>query len=243
MLEGLYSAAAGMAAQQEQLDAISDNLANLSTSGYKAERVAFSDLLYNPVNMAGTVTTDGAGASAQVIGHSEAQGGVQSTGDPLDLAVQGSGYFLLTRANGQQALTRDGSFGIDASGTIVNSEGNRLTPPIKLPAGTAASEVRIASDGTVTAGKRTLGQIKLVTVTSPEHLLADGGGELVPTAASGTPHAATGKIQQGALESSNVNVANEMALMVSTQRNYQLASTAIQNESQMMSIANQLRTQ
>jgi flagellar basal-body rod protein FlgG len=241
MLEGLYSAAAGMSAQQEQLDAISDNLANLSTSGYKAERVAFSDLLYNPVDIAGSTTTDGAGASARVIGHSEGQGAIQNTGDPLDLAVDGAGYFLLTRANGQQALTRDGSFGIDASGTIVNSEGNRLTPPIKLPKGTAASEVRIAPDGTVTAGKRTLGQIKLVTVTSPEHLLSDGGGELSPTAASGAPHAATGKIQQGALETSNVNVASEMALMVSTQRNYQLASTAIQNESQMMSIANQLR--
>jgi flagellar basal-body rod protein FlgG len=243
MLEGLYSAAAGMSAQQEQLDAISDNLANLSTSGYKSERVAFSDLLNNPVDIAGTVSTDGAGARAQVIGHSEGQGAIQSTGDPLDLAIEGSGYFMVTRANGQQALTRDGSFAIDSSGTIVNSEGNRLTPPIKLPAGTAASEVRIAPDGTVTAGKRTLGQIKLVTVTSPEHLLSDGGGELSPTAASGTPHAATGKIQQGALEASNVNVADEMALMVSTQRNYQLASTAIQNESQMMSIANQLRTQ
>jgi flagellar basal-body rod protein FlgG len=242
MLEGLYSAAAGMAAQQEQLDAIGDNLANLSTSGYKAERVAFSDLLENPVDMAGTVTTDGAGANARVIGHSEGEGAIQSTGDPLDLAIEGSGYFLLTRADGQQALTRDGSFGVDASGTIVNSEGNRLTPPIKLPAGTTASEVRIAPDGTVTAGKRTLGQIKLVTVTSPEHLLSDGGGELSPTAASGTPHAATGKIQQGSLESSNVNIAGEMALMVSTQRNYQLASTAIQNESQMMSIANQLRS-
>jgi flagellar basal-body rod protein FlgG len=243
MLEGLFSAAAGMSAQQEQLDAIGDNLANLSTNGYKAERVAFSDLLYNPVDMAGTTSTDGAGASARVIGRSEGQGAIQSTGNPLDLAIEGAGYFQVTRANGQQALTRDGGFGVDASGAIVNSEGNQLSPPIKLPKGTAASEVRIASDGTVTAGKRTLGQIKLVDVTSPEHLLFDGGGELSPTAASGTPHAATGKIQQGSLESSNVNIAGEMSLMVSTQRNYQLASTAIQNESQMMSIANQLRTQ
>ena len=99
----------------------------------------------------------------------------------------------------------------------------------------------IAPDGTVTAGTRKLGQIKLVTVTSPEHLLADGSGELTPTAASGAPHPATGKIHQGALEASNVNIASEMALMVSTQRDYQLNSTAIQTESQMMSIANQLR--
>jgi flagellar basal-body rod protein FlgG len=243
MLEGLYSAAAGMAAQQEQVDAISNDLANASTSGYKSERVAFSDLLYDTVDVAGTVTTDGAGASARMIGRDEAQGALQQTGDPLDLAIEGPGYFQITRADGQTALTRDGTFSIDASGTLVNSEGNRLTPPIKLPPGISASEISIAPDGTVSAGKRTLGQIKLVTVTSPEHLLSDSGGELTPTAASGAPQAAAGKIRQGALEASNVNVANEMAAMMSTQRNYQLDSTAIQDESQMMSIANQLRTQ
>jgi flagellar basal-body rod protein FlgG len=241
MLEGLYSAAAGMSAQQEQLNAISNDIANVSTSGYKSERVAFSDLLYNPIKLAGTETTAGAGASARVIGRSEAQGSIQETGNPLDLAIEGSGYFEVTRANGQKALTREGTFGVDAAGAIVNSEGNQLSPPIKLPAGVAASEVSIAPDGTVTAGTRTLGQIKLVTVTSPEHLLADGGGEFTPTATSGAPHPATGKIRQGALEGSDVNIASEMAQMVSTQRNYQLASTAIQDESQMMSIANQLR--
>jgi|HubBroStandDraft_2_1064218.scaffolds.fasta_scaffold01143_9 flagellar basal-body rod protein FlgG len=241
MLEGLYSAAAGMSAQQEQLNAIGNDLANLSTSGYKSERVAFSDLLYNPVNMAGTVTTAGAGASAKVIGRSETQGSITETGNPLDLAIEGPGYFELTRANGQKALTRNGNFGVDASGTIVNAEGNRLTPPIKLPPGVSPSEVSVSSNGTVTAGKRTLGQLKLVTVTSPEHMLADGSGDLTPTAASGAPHPATGKIHQGALEASNVNMAGEMALMVSTQRAYQMNSTAIQTESQMMSIANQLR--
>jgi flagellar basal-body rod protein FlgG len=242
MLEGLYSAAAGMSAQQEQLNAISNDLANLSTSGYKSERVAFSDLLYNPIKVAGNETTAGAGASAKVIGRSDTQGSIQETGDPLDLAIEGEGYFQVTRANGQKALTRDGTFGIDATGAIVNSEGNQLSPPIKLPAGVSASEVSIGPDGTVSAGTRKLGQIKLVTVTSPEHMLADGGGEFTPTATSGAPHPATGKVRQGALEASNVNIASEMALMVSTQRNYQLTSTAIQDESQMMSIANQLRT-
>jgi flagellar basal-body rod protein FlgG len=241
MLEGLYSAAAGMAAQQEQLNAISNDLANESTSGYKSERVAFSDLLYNPVNMAGTVSTDGAGASATVIGRSEAQGSITETGNPLDLAIEGPGYFEVTRANGQKALTRNGTFGVDASGTLVNSEGNRLNPSIKLPAGTSTNDVSIAADGTVSVGTHKLGQIKLVTVTSPEHMLAESGGELTPTAASGAPHPATGKIHQGALEASNVNMAGELSLMVNTQRSYQMDSTAIQNESQMMSIANQLR--
>jgi flagellar basal-body rod protein FlgG len=242
MLEGLYSAAAGMSAQQEQLNAIGNDLANLSTSGYKSERVAFSDLLYSPVNIAGTVSTDGAGASAKVIGRSETQGAITETGDPLDLAIEGAGYFEITRANGQNALTRDGTFGVDASGTIVNSEGNRLTPPIKLPAGVSPSEVTVSPDGTVSAGKRTLGQIKLVTVTSPDHMLANGAGELTPNAASGSPFpASAAKLHQGALEQSNVDMAKEMGMMVATQRNFQLASSAIQDESQMMSIANQLR--
>jgi flagellar basal-body rod protein FlgG len=242
MLEGLYSAAAGMSAQQEQLDAISNDLANVSSTGYKAERVAFSDLLYNAVDQAGTVTSAGGGASAQTIGRSESQGSIRETGEPLDLAIEGDGYFQVALPNGQTALTRDGTFGVDAGGTITNAQGDRLTPPIKLPAGVAPSEVRIAPDGTVTAGTHTLGQIKLVTVTSPAQLLSDGSGELTPTTASGAPHAATaGTIRQGALEESNVDISREMALMVSTQRNYQMDSTAIQTESQMMSIANQLR--
>jgi flagellar basal-body rod protein FlgG len=243
MLEGLYSAAAGMAAQQEQLDAIGSDLANVSSTGYKAERVAFSDLLYSTVDEAGTTTTDGAGAKAQVIGRSESQGAIKETGDPLDLAIEGAGYFQVTQPNGKVALTRDGTFTVDASGTITDAEGNRLTPPIKLPAGVSSSEVSIAPDGTVTAGKRTLGRIELVTVTAPDHLLSSGASLLTPTAASGAPQAASGaKIHQGALEESNVNVASEMALMVSTQRDYQLTSSAIQTEDQMMSIANQLRT-
>ncbi len=242
MLEGLYSAAAGMAAQQQQLAAISNDLANVSTEGYKSERVAFSDLLYNKVEQAGTVTTTGAGASAQFIGHSHTQGPIKLTGAPLDLAIEGDGYFQVTRPNGGVALTRNGAFGVDGEGVITNAEGNRLAPAIKLPAGVTGSEVRIASDGTVTVGKRTLGQIKLVTVPSPDHLLSDGGSELTPTAESGEPQAAgAAKIHQGALEESNVDVAKEMALMVSTQRSYQLTSSAIQTESQMMSIANQLR--
>ncbi len=242
MLEGLYSAAAGMSAQQEQLDAIGNDLANASTTGYRSERVAFSDLLYNAVDVAGTETSAGAGASARVIGRSQSQGSIQETGDPLDLAIEGEGYFQLKSAEGQVGLTRNGDFGVDANGNIVSSEGSQLVPPIKLPAGVSPAEVKIASDGTVTAGKSTLGQIKLVTVASPDHLLANGDGVLTPTAASGAPQATSaGKIHQGALEGSNVDISKEMALMVSTQRAYQMSSSAIQTESQMMSIANQLR--
>jgi flagellar basal-body rod protein FlgG len=244
MLEGLYSAAAGMAAQQEQLDAVANDLANASTTGYESERVAFSDLLYNAVDEAGTESSVGAGASAQVIGRNQTQGPLQETGDPLDLAIEGQGYFQLTGPGGQPVLTRNGSFGVDGSGTIVDAQGNALQPPIKLPAGMSASELKIAPDGAVTAGGKALGQIKLVTVPSPDHLLAGGDGTLTPTAASGSPvavAASAGKIHQGALEGSNVDMSKEMALMVSTQRAYQMSSSAIQTESQMMSIANQLR--
>jgi flagellar basal-body rod protein FlgG len=243
MLEGLYSAAAGMAAQQQQLDAIGNDLANVSTNGYKSERVAFSDLLYNPVEEAGTATTAGAGASSQVIGRNETQGAVRQTGGPLDLAIEGDGYFQVTLPGGAIALTRNGSFSVDASGTLTTAEGDRLSPPIKLPAGVSPSQVQIATDGTVTAGTTKLGQIKLVTVTSPGHLLANGSGQLTPNAESGAPHAATNaRVHQGELEQSNVDMAREMSMMITTQRNFQMTSTAIQNESQMMSIANELRT-
>jgi flagellar basal-body rod protein FlgG len=241
MLEGLYSAAAGMSAQQTQLDAISNDLANLSTTGYKSERVGFDDLLYNDLKIAGTDTTAGAGARAQVIGRDESQGALRETGDPLDLAIEGEGYFQVTRPDGTVALTRNGTFGVDASGSITNAEGDRISPPIKVPRGVSEGELHIAADGTVTARGRKLGQIKLVTVTSPEHLLADGGGLFTPTTASGAPHATHAKIRQGALEESNVDIGRDMALMVSTQRDFQLDSTAIQTNSQMMSIANQLR--
>ena len=243
MIEGLYSAAAGMAAQQDQLDAIANDLANASSTGYQSERVGFSDLLYNQVDLAGSETSMGAGASAQAIGRSHAQGQIKQTGDPLNLAIEGEGYFQVKLPSGQVGLTRDGDFGVDGKGALVGVEGSQLVPPIQLPAGVSPSAVKIASDGTVTVGKHTLGQIKLVTVASPDHLLAHGDGVLTPTTASGAPQAAGGdsKIQQGALEGSNVDMAKEMALLVSTQRAFQMSSTAIQTESQMMSIANQLR--
>jgi flagellar basal-body rod protein FlgG len=242
MVEGLYTAAAGMAAQQVKLDAIGNDLANLSTTGYKGTRVAFSDLLYSPVRLAGTETTSGAGAAARLLGRSGAQGPLQETGRPLDLAIEGEGFFQVVRANGTTALTRDGAFGVDARGQLTNAEGNRLSPPITLPAGVSAGSLRVAADGTITtSGGRRLGQIKLVTVPSPDHLLAAGANLFEATSASGEPRAARAAIRQGALEQSNVDLGHEMVDLTGTERSYQLASSAIQTESQMMSIANQLK--
>jgi flagellar basal-body rod protein FlgG len=244
MLEGLYAAASGMEAQQQQLDSIGNDLANASTTGYKAERVGFRELLNNQVDIAGTVTTQGAGAAARSIGRDQAQGSIQSTGDPLDLAIEGPGYFTVKRADGAVALTRDGSFQVNARGQLTTAEGNLLDPPITLPKGTTPSEVAIASDGTVRVGTHTIGKIALVDVASPDHLLAAGGNLFTSNSSSGTPRPSVkSSIQQGALEGSNVDVGNDMVQMMGAQRSYQLESSAIQTENQMLSIANQLVTQ
>ncbi len=242
MLEGLFTAAAGMSAQQVKLDAISNDLANLSTTGYESQRVAFRDLLYGSVRLAGTSTQAGAGAAAALLGRNAAQGPLQETGRPLDVAIEGAGYIQVTAPDGHAALTRNGALQLDGNGAITTAEGARLSPPVTLPAGVTAAQVRIAPDGTITAAGRTIGRIALVTVASPDHLLAEAGGLLRPTAASGEPHpAGEASLRQGALEQSNVDLGREMADLTSTERSYQLASSAIQTESQMMSIANQLR--
>ena len=245
MLEGMYAAASGMNAQQQQIDAIGNDLANASTTGYKAERVGFRDLLYNQIDQAGTTTATGAGAAAETIGANQAQGPIQGTGDPLDLAIEGAGYFTVKRPDGSTALTRDGAFQTDAQGRLTTAEGDLLQPPITLPKGVSPSDVSIGSDGTVRGpgAGAVLGKISLVTVAAPDRLLAAGGSLFTATASSGAPRPLDGStIHQGALEGSNVDTGTEMVKMISTQRNYQLESSAIQTENQMLSIANQLRS-
>ncbi len=243
MLEGLYAAASGMEAQQQQLDAVGNDLANASTTGYKAERVGFRDLLYNQIDIAGTTATVGAGAAAQTIGRNQAQGSIQSTGNPLDLAIEGPGYLTVKRADGTVALTRDGALQVNARGQLTTAEGDLLDPPITLPTAASPSEIAIGPDGTVRAGTRTIGRITLVDVASPDHLLAAGGNLLTASASSGSPRPSAGAtLQQGALEGSNVDVGHDMVQMMGAQRSYQLESSAIQTENQMLSIANQLVT-
>lgn len=244
MLDGMYAAAAGMNAEQQQLDAISGDLANASTTGYKSERVGFRDLLYSQVGQAGTRTQAGAGAAAEVLGRDHAQGAIHETGNPLDVAIQGEGFLTVRGPGGSIALTRDGSLQLDARGRLTTATGQLVQPPIGLPRGTSPSAVSIASDGTVTASGRRLGRLRLVTVAAPDGLRAEGSNLFVATAASGAPRAAgaTTTLRQGALETANVDVAREMVQMIDTQRSYQLQSSAIQTESQMASIANELRS-
>jgi flagellar basal-body rod protein FlgG len=237
MLEGLYTAAAGMAAQQQRMDALSNDVANVNTAGYKRVRVGFHDLIYQ--RTAGGVST-GAGAAAVQLGRGSAQGSLQTTDEPLDLAVIGDGYFQVRRAgSGQTALTRNGSFQLNANGQLTTSEGDSLVPPITVPKGIDPSQIAIASDGTLTAAGRRLGQIQLVTVPAPTGLAAAGNGYYTVTAASGgVRRTTTATLDQGMLESSNVDLADAMVDMMDAQRSYSMASKAIHMQDQMMEIAN-----
>jgi flagellar basal-body rod protein FlgG len=238
MLEGLYTAAAGMAAQQQRMDALSNDVANVNTSGYKRVRIGFRDLVYQADGPNGMRT--GSGAAAVQLGRGNQQGSFQKTDNPLDVAIAGDGFFQVRDANtGQTVLTRNGSFQADATGQLVTAEGDRLVPPIQLPRGVDPSTISIASDGTVSSAGRALGQLQLVTVPAPTGLQANGNGYFSPTAASGGIRRATGAtVQQGVLEASNVDLADAMVDMMDAQRSYSMASKAIHMQDQMMEIAN-----
>ncbi len=244
MLEGLYSAAAGMAAQQQRLDAISNDLANVSTTGYKSERIGFRDLLYNsPGDAAGAGVGLGAGSAAETVGRTQAQGALESTGDPLDVAIQGDGYLQVRRADGTTALTRDGSLRLDARGRLGTADGDLLQPPVTVPPGTQPRDVSISANGTVAANGRTVGRIALVTVSATDRLQPVGNSLSLPTAGSGAPRAASAAttLKQGALEGSNVDMGDEMVDMIDAQRAYSMTSRAIQTQDQMAAVANQVK--
>jgi flagellar basal-body rod protein FlgG len=244
MLEGLYSAAAGMAAQQERIDGVANDLANTSTTGYKHVRIGFRDLLYSAQgNGAGPTVMAGSGSAAELIGRSQGQGPMQDTGQPLDVAIQGPGWLQVKRADGSLALTRDGTLRLDAEGRLTTKDGLFVQPPIKVPAGTSPQDISIAADGTVRVGDAApLGRIKLVTVPAPDGLQALGGSIFAATAASGDVTDATdATLTQGKLEGSNVDIGDAMVEMIDAQRSFQLASKAIQMQDQMLEIANQVK--
>ncbi len=245
MLEGLYSAAAGMAAQQQRIDGVSNDLANASTTGYKHVRVGFRDLLYNAQGgAAGPTVLAGAGAAAGFIGRSQEQGALQTTDQPLDVAIQGPGFLQVKRPDGSLALTRDGSLRLDADGRLTTKDGLIVQPQITVPRGTAPDQLSIAADGTVRAGAgRALGRIDLVTVRSPDGLQALGGNLFAANAQSGaaTPAGPDTSLRQGVLEGSNVDVGDAMVDMIDAQRSFQMTSKAIQMQDQMLEVANQVK--
>lgn len=239
MLEGMYSAAAGMAAQQQRLDALSNDLANVGTTGYKRLRVAFRDLVYTPTGPgAGPDVQEGAGAAATLVGRGAAQGALQRTERPLDVALQGPGFLQVRRADGAQVLTRDGALQLDAQGRLVTARGEQTG--VTVGRDTPEDRIAIAADGTVTADGRPAGRITLVTVRSPDGLQALGDNTFATTAASGPAGAAGAatRVTQGALEKSNVDMADAMAEMIESQRSFELASRAIKMQDQLLEIAN-----
>ena len=241
MLEGLYSAAAGMQAQQQRIDSVANDLANVNTNGYKHTRVAFRDLLY--VNDASGNVRSGAGAAATTIGRGFTQGSMRETGNPLDVAIEGEGFLRVRRADGTDALTRDGSLRIDPRGRLTTQRGELVQPAITVPAGTNESAVSIGADGTVNANNRPVGRIQLVNVRSPESLDVIGENLYRTTAASGAATTAAGaRLTQGSIEASNVDVGDSMTEMIDAQRSFQLASRAVQMQDQMLQIANQVKS-
>jgi flagellar basal-body rod protein FlgG len=241
MLEGLYSAASGMEAQQTQFDAISNDLSNLDTPGYQSQIVGFRDLLYSNGGYAGNVPT-GAGSSSQIVGRSQVQGPIQQTGRPLDVAIGGDGYLEVRRPDGTIGLSRNGALEMNAQGQLTNQEGMLLQPPVTIPRGVQPSQVSIAANGNVTAGGRQLGKIQLVTVPSPDNLTPVGDSMFTANAASGAIVPATGAtLQQGALEGSNVDMAQAMSQLVLAQRTYSMDSSAVQDQDQMLQIANEIK--
>jgi len=241
MLEGLYSAASGMEAQQQQFDAISNDMANLDTPGYQSEIMGFHDLLYSNGGYGSNVPT-GAGAQAELMGYDQTQGGIQQTGQPLDVAIDGQGYLEVRRPDGTIGMTRNGALQLNDKRQLTTQTGMLVQPPITIPAGVDPSQVSIASDGTVSVGKQTLGKLSLVDVPAPDGLVADGDSVFSATAASGALRSATGaSLQQGALEGSNVNLGDEMSKMMAAQQQYAMGSQAVQYQAQMLQIANEIK--
>lgn len=244
MLEGLRTAAAGMAAQQQKLDAVANDLANANTTGYKHLRVGFKDLLYQQAGRsAATGVSAGTGTAAVDAGRGFEQGSLKSTGSPLDVAISGQGFLKIRLPDGRQALTRDGELQLDGNGRLSTATGALVQPTITLPQGTSEDQVAIAKDGTVRAAGRVVGKLQLVTVRSEGSLQSAGDNAFIATAASGPARNATAAstLTQGALEASNTDMAQAMVDMLEAQRTYQMTSKAIQTADSMMQIANEVK--
>jgi flagellar basal-body rod protein FlgG len=244
MIEGLHSAAAGMAAQQQRLDAVANDLANANTTGYKHQRVGFRDLVYTQTGRSSAQgVRTGAGAAAVDSGRSFGQGVLQRTDRPLDVAIQGEGFLRIKLPDGREALTRDGGLHIDGARRLTTSTGALVQPTMTVPVGTGEDDISIGPDGTVLANRNRIGRLDVVTVRSEAGLISTGDNAFVTTPASGpaiaAPRATT--LTQGALESSNTDMADAMVSMIESQRAYQLASKAISTADEMMGIANQVK--
>jgi len=253
----LYSAATGMEAQQLNIDVIANNLANVSTSGFKKSRADFQDLLYQTLKEPGVSATGttqvptgiqvGLGVRPAAVERIHLQGDFNQTTNPLDVAIEGDGLFQVTLPDGNTAYTRAGAFKLDSTGSVVTSEGDAITPQITIPQG--AESINIGNDGTVSvtlAGQSAptqVGQIQTVRFANPAGLRAEGRNLFKETETSGTPQLGTpgqdglGQLSQGFLESSNVSVVEELVAMITGQRAYEINSRAITAADEMLRTA------
>jgi flagellar basal-body rod protein FlgG len=238
MANGIYAAAAGMAAQQTRIDAIANDLANSDTTGYKTQQVGFADLLYGSEDGVPV----GSGAEAINLGPAMQEGSIAASDNPIAVAINGPGFIQTRASDGSTTLTRNGDLQLDASGQLVTSDGNQLVPPITVPKGTTATDITISANGTVSAHGKTVGQIMLVNVASPSGLQSAGASSYVTNTASGGATPATGStLEQGKLEGSNVDMAQAMSSLIDAQNNYSLLGHAITTQDQLLQMANQMR--
>ena len=260
MLRSLWISKSGMEAQQNQLDHISNNLSNVATTGYKRSHAAFEDLIYQNLRQSGANSSDqtqlptglqvGLGTRAVATARDFTQGNLQQTGNNLDMAINGKGFFQITMPDGTTAYTRDGSFKLDNQGQIVTNNGYVVQPGLTVPAN--AQSVTVAADGTVSvtlpgqATPQTLGQFQTASFINPQGLDPLGQNLYAETASSGTPATGApqsnglGALQQGFVETSNVNVVEELVQMIQTQRAYELNSKAVSTSDQMLQRLSQL---
>ncbi|MCL4762242.1 MAG: flagellar basal-body rod protein FlgG [Burkholderiales bacterium] len=260
MIRSLWIARTGLDAQQTQLDVIANNLANVGTAGFKRSRAVFEDLLYQTIRQPGaqssqqtqlpTGLTLGTGVKPVASEKVFTQGNLQQTGNQLDLAINGQGFLQVQLPDGSTAYTRDGSLHLDNNGQLVTSSGYPLQPALTVPANAIA--VTVARDGTVTVtqpGQATptqVGTIQLATFINPAGLQSQGENLYIETASSGAPTTNTpgtnglGTLSQGYVETSNVNVVEELVNMIQTQRAYEINSKAVQTSDQMLQRLSQL---
>jgi len=260
MIRSLWIAKTGLDAQQTQLDVISNNLANVGTAGFKRARAVFEDLLYQTVRQPGaqssqqtqlpTGLTLGTGVRSVATEKIFTQGNLQQTGNNLDVAINGSGFFQIQLPDGTTGYTRDGSFHLDAQGQLVTSSGYALQPALTIPAN--ALTITVGRDGTVTvtqpgqANPTQVGALQLANFINASGLQAQGENLYVETASSGTPTTNTpgtnglGTLSQGYIETSNVNVVEELVNMIQAQRAYEINSKAVQTSDQMLQRLSQL---
>jgi flagellar basal-body rod protein FlgG len=260
MIRSLWIAKTGLDAQQTQMDVISNNLANVSTSGFKRARAVFEDLLYQTIRQPGAQSSEqtqlpsglqiGTGVKPVATERIFTQGNLQQTGNAKDVAIQGNGFFQVLMPDGTTAYSRDGSFQTDANGQLVTASGYAVQPAITVPAD--IQTMTVARDGTVSvqqAGSSTpvtIGTLQLAMFVNPAGLQSLGENLYGETAASGTPSSnapgsnGAGLLNQGYVETSNVNVVEEMVNMIQTQRAYEINSKAIQTSDQMLQRLTQL---